>query len=123
MPEPSDPSRELSEPLSLAELREDMLNTTIRSSSSPSPLKLPGSAGAVSPVKIPEEAEEALKAQLSSLLGKRQAASEEDVLPVARQKQRRVRPAKSKVRQSRIVSAVAVLTALWGSRRSGRFRG
>ncbi|KIP11001.1 hypothetical protein PHLGIDRAFT_64495 [Phlebiopsis gigantea 11061_1 CR5-6] len=104
LPETSDPSRELSEPLSLAELREDMLNTTIRSSSSPSPLKLPGSAGAVSPVKIPEEAEEALKAQLSSLLGKRQAASEEDVLPVARQKQRRVRPAKSKVRQSRIPS-------------------
>ena len=105
-----------------------MLNTTIRSSSSPSPLKLPGAADAadvVSPVKIPEEAEEALKAKLSSLLGKRQAA-EDDVLPVARAKQRRVRPAKSKVRQPIEPRAAGADGALGGSRRSrasGRFRG
>ena len=94
LPEPeSTPSRERSEPLSLAELREEMLNTTIRSSASPSPLKMPSREATVSPVKIPEEAEEELKKKLSSLLGKR-PSEDDDVLPVLRQK--RARP-KSKV--------------------------
>lgn len=96
LPEPQPSSHQPSEPLSLAELRADMTNTTIRSSASPSPLKLPSRATTESPVKIDQKASTELKAKLSSLLGKRPSEEDDSVLPVVRQK--RARPPKSKVR-------------------------
>lgn len=54
--------------MSLAELREDMQNTRIPSSASPSPIGTPSST---SPAKISREATKVLQESITSLLGKR----------------------------------------------------
>lgn len=73
LPEGEDRSIEIA--MSLAELRQDMQNTRIPSSASPSSIKAPSSSN--SPAKISREATKVLQESITSLLGKR--ISTEDV--------------------------------------------
>lgn len=91
------PQADLQRPMTLEQLREDMMTTQIRSSTSPSPMKLPSRAPSKSPTKISEEATKVLQETISSLLGKR-PSEEESTLPTIRPK--RARP------PSRIKSAL-----------------
>ncbi len=82
--------------LSLAELREDMKSTIIRSSASPSPMKAPSKPA--SPVKISTEAAKELQDSLTSILGKRMSGEEESLDGQPARPKRARPPSRSKVR-------------------------
>ncbi|KAI0084130.1 hypothetical protein BDY19DRAFT_973992 [Irpex rosettiformis] len=77
-----------SRPLSLAELREDMLSTHIPSSETPSPIKRPSASP--SPAKISREATRVLQESITTLLGKRMSSEDNGSGQAPRPK--RVRP-------------------------------
>ena len=74
--------------LTLAELREDMLNTHIPSSKTPSPIKR--LTASPSPAKISREATRVLQESITTLLGKR--LSTEDTSKGQAPRSKRVRP-------------------------------
>lgn len=80
--------------MSLAELREDMRNTRIPSSASPSPMKSPSNS--TSPARISREATKVLQESITSLLGKRISIDDMDAGRPSRPKRLRP-PSRTKV--------------------------
>ncbi|KAH8094535.1 hypothetical protein BXZ70DRAFT_1072697 [Cristinia sonorae] len=89
----------------LQEIREDMTNTRIPSSTSPSPIKIPPNAGnerayGHSPLRISKEASKVLQDSITTLLGKRQPSEDDDTYgrggkrarPLLRSKSRQDQP-------------------------------